>query len=319
MPQDHPPVKIGISACLLGEKVRYDGGHKHDRLITDILGRYLEFVPVCPEVECGLGTPREAMHLSGDPDDPHLVTIKTGVDHTERMKSWAAKKVEKLEREDLRGFIFKSKSPSSGMERVKVYGEGHKVYQNGIGMFAQAFMEHFPLLPVEEDGRLHDIALRENFIESIFVYQRWRELLDGRKKLGRLIDFHTNHKLQIMSHSVKHYREMGKLVAGGKVTAIDDLFERYEKLLMEAIRLKPTVKKHVNVLQHMAGYFKKQLNGDEKRELQEIIDQYRRELVPLIVPVTMINHYVRKYKSDYLARQHYLQPHPIELKLRNHA
>ncbi|MDR9501540.1 MAG: DUF523 and DUF1722 domain-containing protein [Desulfurivibrionaceae bacterium] len=319
MNPEHSPIKIGISACLLGEKVRYDGGHKHDRLITDFLGRFLEFTPVCPEVECGLGTPREAMHLVGNPDEPRLVTIKTGIDHTRRLQEWAIQKVRDLEKEGLHGFIFKSKSPSSGMERVKVYGEGRTVYHNGVGMFARAFMEHFPLLPVEEDGRLHDSALRENFIEAIFASRRWRELRAGPKRLGRLVDFHTDHKLQVMAHSVSHYRELGKLVARGKELPIDDLLDSYEKLLMEALRLKPTVKKHVNVLQHMAGYFKKQLAAAEKQELQEIIEQYHRELVPLIVPVTLINHYVRKYRVDYLARQHYLSPHPIELKLRNHA
>lgn len=319
MNREHPPIKIGISSCLLGEKVRYDGGHKHDRLIADFLGRFLEFIPVCPEVECGLGTPREAMHLVGNPDDPRLVTIKTGIDHTRRLREWAVRKVGDLEKEGLHGFIFKSKSPSSGMERVKVYGEGRTVYHNGVGIFARAFMEHFPLLPVEEDGRLHDSALRENFIEAIFACRRWRELRAGSKRLGRLVDFHTDHKLQVMAHSVSHYRELGKLVARGKEMPVDDLFDSYEKLLMEALRLKPTVKKHVNVLQHMAGYFKKQLTAAEKQELQEIIEQYHRELVPLIVPVTLINHYVRKYRADYLARQHYLSPHPIELKLRNHA
>ncbi len=319
MAKDAQPIRIGISACLLGEKVRYDGGHKHDRLITDSLGRFLEFVPVCPEVECGLPIPREAMHLVGEPEGPHLVTIKTKIDHTERMQSWAAKKVRELERAGLHGFIFKSKSPSSGMERVKVYGDGQTVKHNGIGMFARAFMEHFPLLPVEEDGRLHDNVLRENFIESIFVYHRWRALRTGQPKLGSLVDFHTDHKLQLMAHSVKHYRELGKLVAGGKELAVDDLMDRYEKLLLEAMHLKATVKKNVNVLQHMAGYFKKHLDRDEKQELQEIIDQYRKELVPLIVPITLINHYVRKYRSKYLVRQHYLNPHPLELKLRNHA
>lgn len=319
MPSQPSPIRIGISACLLGQKVRYNGGHQHDRLITEVLGEFLEFVPVCPEVECGLGIPRESMRLIGDPEAPRLITYKTKIDHTEKMRSWAAKRVKELEKESLRGFIFKSKSPSSGMERIKVYGEGQTVRMNGVGMFARAFMDHFPRLPREEDGRLHDIVLRENFIEEIFIYNRWQQLLTGSKSLGRLVDFHTDHKLQIMSHSVKYYREMGRLVAKGKELTTTELLESYEKLLMDAMHLKPTVKKHVNVLQHMAGYFKKQLNPDEKKELQEIIEQYHKELLPLIVPVTLINHYVRKYRSEYLARQYYLKPHPLELKLRNHA
>ncbi|MCB2184303.1 MAG: DUF523 and DUF1722 domain-containing protein [Desulfobulbaceae bacterium] len=319
MEKELKPIKIGISACLLGHEVRYNGGHQHDRLITDILGAFMEFVPVCPEVECGLGIPRETMRLKGNPANPRLVTSKSGIDHTDRMKSWAAQKVKELEKEGLRGFIFKSKSPSSGMERVRVYGDGKSIHQNGVGLFARAFMDHFPLLPVEEDGRLHDIALRENFIEAIFIYERWQEILAQDKKLGQLVAFHSDHKLQIMAHSVKHYRELGRLVAQGKDFHISELLQQYEEKLMEAMRLKPTIKKHVNVLQHMAGYFKKQLSRDEKQELQEIIEQYRRALVPLIVPVTLINHYVRKYKADYLARQYYLNPHPLELKLRNHA
>ncbi len=313
------PIKIGISACLLGHKVRYNGGHQHDRFITDTLGEFMEFVPVCPETECGLGVPRETLRLVGDPANPRLATSKTGIDHTDRMKSWAAKKIKELQKEGLLGFIFKSKSPSSGMERVRVYGEGKSVYQNGVGIYARAFMEGFPLLPVEEDGRLHDIALRENFIETIFVCQRWKELQTACKSLGCLVNFHTDHKLQIMSHSVKHYQDMGRFVAHGKDQPLPELLQTYEEKLMEAMRLKPTIKKHVNVMQHMAGYFKKQLSADEKQELQEIIEQYRKTLVPLIVPVTLLNHYVRKYKSDYLARQHYLNPHPLELKLRNHA
>ena len=314
------PIRIGISSCLLGQKVRYNGGHQHDRLITDVLGQYLAFVPVCPEVECGLGVPRETMHLAGYPGNPRLVTSKTRVDHTARMKKWAAARVQELEKLNLHGFIFKSKSPSSGMERIKVFGDDGKVRNNGVGIFARTFMEHFPLLPVEEDGRLHDIVLRENFIESIFVYQRWRQLLANQiKKLGPLVSFHSDHKLQIMAHSVSHYREMGRLVAGGGDKSIADLFKIYEVKLMEAMRLKPTIKKNVNVLQHIAGYFKKELSRDEKQELQEIIDRYHQGLLPLIVPITLISHYVRKYRTEYLARQHYLSPHPIELKLRNHA
>ena len=319
MKNELKPIKIGISACLLGHQVRYNGGHQHDRLLTDTLGQFMEFVPVCPEVECGLGIPRETMRLVGDPATPRLVTSKTGIDHTDRMQSWAVKKIAELEQQGLLGFIFKSKSPSSGMERVRVYGEGASVHHNGVGIFARAFMDHFPLLPVEDDGRLNDIGLRENFIETIFVCRRWREVQAEGKNLGGLVNFHSDHKLQIMAHSVKHYQTMGRLVAEGKKYPVHELFRTYEQQLLEAMRLKPTIKKHVNVLQHMAGYFKKELSSDEKQELGEIIDRYHKTLVPLIVPVTLINHYVRKYQQPYLKQQVYLNPHPIELKLRNHA
>jgi uncharacterized protein YbgA (DUF1722 family)/uncharacterized protein YbbK (DUF523 family) len=314
-------IRLGISACLLGEPVRFDGGHKLDRFITDTLGNYVEFVPVCPEAECGLGVPREAMRLVGDPEAPGLLTVRTKVDLTERLQTWARKRVVELEQEDLRGFIFKSRSPSSGMERVKVYPEaasGSPVTQ-GVGMFARIFMKHFPLLPVEEEGRLHDPVLRENFIERLFVLQRWRELLSANPNLGDLVAFHTRHKLLILAHSPNDYRELGRLVARAKEIPLQELHELYQSRLMEALRLKTTPKKNTNVLQHLMGYFKKDLTPDEKQELLEVIDHYYRGYVPLVVPITLINHYVRKYNQPYLQEQFYLHPHPLELQLRNHV
>jgi uncharacterized protein YbgA (DUF1722 family)/uncharacterized protein YbbK (DUF523 family) len=312
-------IKIGISACLLGENVRWNGGHSRDRYLTDTLGLYVEYVPVCPEVECGMGVPRETLRLVGDPDNPRLVTSKTDIDHTERMARWARKRVEDLEQEDLCGFVFKKKSPSSGLYNVPVRTSKGMPQKKGQGLFARAFTAHFPLIPVEEDGRLHDLKLRETFIEQIFTLKRWREMLARGKRMGNLVDFHTRHKLLMMSHSPKHSRMMGKLVAEGKGIPAKALFEQYETLLIEALRLKTTLKKNVNVLQHIMGYFKRQLSPDEKQELLEILEQYRKEYVPLIVPVTLLNHYVRKYQQPYLAQQVYLNPHPMALKLRNHA
>ena len=312
-------IKLGVSTCLLGQRVRYDGGHKHDRFITDTLGQYVEFCPVCPEVETGFPVPREALRLVGDPESPRLMTVKTKIDHTDEMKAWAAKKLAELEKEKLCGYIFKSKSPSSGMARVKVYTEEGMPYSTGSGIFARAFMDHFPLIPVEEEGRLHDPKLRENFIESIFVLKQWRETLEENRGPAGLVDFHTRQKLLLLSHSPKHYREMGKLVAeAGKVPPAE-LFSRYERLLLEALQLKTTVKKNINVLQHILGYFKKQLSADEKQEVLEIVEEYRKGNVPLIVPVTLLNHFTRKYKEPYLAKQTYLNPHPVDLKLRNHV
>ena len=311
-------IRMGISSCILGAPVRYNGGHSRDRYITETLGKFFEFVPVCPEVECGLPTPREAMRLVGDPLKPRLVTSKTGVDHTERMTDWAIRRVNQLEQEDLCGFIFKSKSPSSGMERVKVYDKNNVPRSIGVGLFARAFKEHFPLLPVEEEGRLHDLVLRENFIESVFVYRRWRDVCQtGTPKA--LVEFHTNHKLLLRTHSEKHYRELGRLVAAAGKSADGQLFEQYQQGLMAAMRLKPTIKKHVNVLMHMMGHFKKVLSADEKQELLEVIEQFRENHVPLLVPLTLLNHYVRKYDEAYLGSQFYLHPHPVELQLRNHA
>jgi uncharacterized protein YbgA (DUF1722 family)/uncharacterized protein YbbK (DUF523 family) len=312
-------IRLGISTCLLGQPVRYDGGHKLDRFLTETLGQYVEYVPVCPEVECGMSVPREPMHLEGAIELPRLVTVKSGIDKTDQMMTWAERRVLELEKERLAGFIFKSDSPSSGMERVKVYKEKGMAVRKGIGLFARLFMEHFPLLPAEEEGRLHDPALRENFIERVFAFARWRELLNGNKNIGALVEFHTKHKLLILAHSTRHYQEMGKLVAEAKRIPFQKLFENYQKLFMEALKLTATAKKNTNVLMHMAGYFKIQLAPDEKAELLEIIELYRRELVPLIVPVTLVNHYVRKYDQPYLKSQVYLNPHPVEMRLRNHV
>src|SRR5512136_2294704 len=216
-------INLGISTCLLGKNVRYDGGPRLDRFLTDTFGQYVDYVPVCPEVECGLSVPREPMHLEGDPESPRLVTSRTKQDMTERMVNWANKRVVELEKEGLCGFIFKSDSPSSGMERVRVYNEKGMPVKKGIGMFARIFMEHFPLLPVEDEGRLHDPELRENFIERIFTLKRWREVLTRKETLGNVVGFHTKHKLLILSHSPKHYQTMGKLVAKAKVLPIREL------------------------------------------------------------------------------------------------
>ena len=312
-------IKLGISSCLLGNNVRYDGGHKLDRFLRDTLGQYVTFVPVCPEVECGLPVPRESMRLVGNPTDPRLVTTHTGIDHTERMKSWSRQRLDALAKEELCGFIFKKDSPSSGMERVKVYSDQGMPVKTGSGLFAKAFMERFPRIPTEEEGRLYDPRLRENFIERIFALQRWRDILELGKTLGHLVAFHTREKLLLLSHSTEHYRALGKLVAAGKRQPMDSLFDVYEKNFVAALTLKATPAKHVNVLQHILGYFKNDLASDEKQEMLALISDFRAGHLPLIVPITLINHYVRKYAEPYLAQQSYLNPHPVALQLRNHV
>ena len=312
------PIVIGVSACLLGEKVRYDGGHKHDSYITDILGRFFSFVPVCPEVESGMPIPREAMRLEGTPESPRLITIRTRIDKTEQMLSFCRRKVVELEKEGLCGFIFKKNSPSSGLFRVKVHEDGNRT-RSGSGLFAAEVVRHFPLLPVEEEGRLNDPVLRENFIERVFSYRRWKDLLKERPDSGGLVEFHTRHKLLIMAHSPSAYGEMGRLVARCAAMEKTELFRRYEEMLMNALAIRATVKKNTNVLMHVMGYFKRELSGGEKAELVEIIGQYHAGLVPLVVPITLIRHYVRKYDQQYLARQVYLSPCPEELTLRNHV
>ncbi|MBL0225037.1 MAG: DUF523 and DUF1722 domain-containing protein [Geobacteraceae bacterium] len=312
-------IRVGVSSCLLGEHVRYDGGHKHDRYITDTLGRFFSFLPVCPEVGCGLPVPREAMRLEGDPDQPHLMTRQSRIDKTDQMLAFCNGKVRELESADLCGFIFKKDSPSSGLFRVKVYGASGIPVKSGSGLFAASVARHFPLLPMEEEGRLNDPAIRENFIERVFCYRRWKDFLLARPGLGGLMEFHTRHKLLVMSHSTQIYREMGALVAHGSEMKREILFQRYEELLMKGLALHATAKKNTNVLMHIMGYFKKELSHDEKSELLETIAQYHDQLVPLLVPLTLLKHYVKKYRQAYLMQQIYLAPHPAELMLRNHV
>jgi uncharacterized protein YbgA (DUF1722 family)/uncharacterized protein YbbK (DUF523 family) len=312
-------IKIGISTCLLGERVRYDGRHKLDRFITETLGQYFQWVPVCPEVEYGLSVPREEMRLVGVPESPRLMTRRTGVDHTKGMLKWAERRLEELEGEELCGFIFKSRSPSSGIWGVKVYTPSGMPSKRGAGIFGGAFMRRFPLIPVEDDGRLHNPALRENFIERIFVFKRWRDFLrEGASRKG-LVAFHTRQKLLVLAHSPSHYKALGRLVAEAKKYRTEVLLSEYIRALMEGLRLLATVKKNTNVLLHTMGYFRKRLTADEKQELLEVIENYHRGLLPLVVPVTLIRHYVRKFDEPYLKEQYYLDPHPVELMLRNHV
>ena len=312
-------IRIGISACLLGREVRYDGGHKRDAFLVETFGHYVEWVPVCPEVELGLGTPRPTLRLERHDGDVRLMMPKTGDDHTDAMRGYADKRVAALVEDDLCGYILKKDSPSCGMERVKVYGTNTIPSKSGRGLFAEALMQRFPNLPVEEEGRLNDPPLRENFVERVFAYRRLRSLFGRRWTLGDLVAFHTAHKLQLMAHSPKTYERLGRFVAIAKNVARGEVRARYESLFMQGLTLLATPARHTNVLQHMAGYFKKLLDDESKRELQSVIDDYRRGLVPLVVPMTLVRHYVRRFDVTYLKGQVYLEPHPKELMLRNHV
>lgn len=313
-------IRVGVSSCLLGEPVRYDGGHKHDHYITDTLGRFFDLVAVCPEKESGLPVPREAMHLVGDPANPRLVTIRSSQDLTEQMQVFCQRKLTELAEVELCGFIFKKNSPSSGLFRVKVYNEkGGMPSTNGRGLFAAALTSRFPLLPVEEEGRLYDVVLRENFLERVFCYSRWKRFIQTNGSLGGLMEFHACHKFLILSHSPQLLRELGRLVALGKQVSLQELLDRYLVIFMKALALHATPSKQVNTLHHIMGFFKHQLKSWEKQELLGLIEQYRQHLLPLIVPITLLNHYIRKYQHDYLLQQVYLAPHPQELLLRNHV
>ncbi|TKB79802.1 MAG: DUF523 and DUF1722 domain-containing protein [Nitrospira sp.] len=313
------PLRLGISRCLLGDKVRFDGGHKQDHFLTDVLGRYVEWVPVCPEEEAGLGTPREAMRLVGNPDRPRLMTITSKHDHTQAMEALIDARLDSLHKQDLSGFVFKRGSPSCGVERVRVYTAQGTPSQSGVGIFAKAFTAQFPLIPVEEEGRLCDPSLRENFIERVFCYRRFQDLVQNGVTKQALIRFHTIHKYLLLAHSQQHYERMGRLVGQTKRYGLKELTLKYGEHFMKALTMKATVRKHVNVLQHIVGYFKSRLTTQEKTELLGVIADYHGGLTPLIVPLTLFKHYVQIFDVGYIRDQVYLNPHPKELMLRNHA
>jgi uncharacterized protein YbgA (DUF1722 family)/uncharacterized protein YbbK (DUF523 family) len=313
------PVRVGISSCLLGEAVRFDGGHKRDAFLTETFGRFVEWVPVCPEVECGLGTPRESMRLVRVAGDIRLLTVKTGVDLTDQLLRYADERVAQLATQNLCGFILKKDSPSCGMERVKIYGQGTVPTKSGRGLFAAMLADSCPDLPIEEEGRLSDPQLRDNFVERVFAYGRLRALFGGRWNQGALVRFHTAHKLTLMAHSPAAYQELGSLVAQGASRGRHDLKRQYSQIFMGALAIIATRRRHANALQHMVGYFREALDRASKAELLGAIDDYMHELVPLVVPITLIRHYVRVHDVAYLAGQVYLEPHPKELMLRNHV
>lgn len=314
-----PPIRIGISACLLGQKVRYDGGHKHDRFLTDTLGRYFQWVPVCPEVELGLGTPRPTIQLLQLGEDIRLRYTKSQEDLTDSMRRFAAARVAELEGHDLGGYILKKDSPSCGMERVKVHQEKGPARRNGVGLFADALLERFPNLPIEEEGRLCDPRLRENWVERVFAYDALKRLFSSGWRLRDLVEFHTRHKFAVLAHAESEYRQLGRLVAAAKSLPRAEVRERFESLFMTGLKKIATTRKNANVLQHMLGFFKRDLDAASRAELLAHVDDYRRGLVPLVVPLTLIAHYVRVLDVEYLRDQSYLNPHPKELALRNHV
>ena len=315
------PIRIGVSSCLLGAEVRFDGGHKRNDFLVNTLGGFVQFVPVCPELEIGLGVPRETLRLVRDAQaqEPRLIAKQSAIDHTEAMKSYAQRRVTALGREGLSGYILKKDSPSCGMERVRVYGPSGIPTRDGSGLFAAALIRRYPNLPVEEEGRLNDPRLRENFVERIFAYRRVRSFFSSRWTLGGLVELHTAHKLTLMAHSPRAYAELGRFVAEAKTVTRDIVAEHYETAFMEALKKLATPARHSNVLQHMLGYLRPRLDSDSRQELVTLIEDYRRGLLPLIVPIALFRHYVRKLDIPYLRRQIYLEPHPKELMLRNHV
>ena len=319
--RQHPeaPIRIGISSCLLGEAVRWDGGHKCDAYIKDLLGRFFDWVPVCPELEVGMGVPREPIRLAGSPGSERLVGVHSERDWTAAMRRYSRRRVRQLERLDLSGYLLKKDSPSCGMQRVRVYPARGPASRTSVGAFARVLMAQLPLLPVEEEGRLNDPALRESFIERVFAYHRLREWMRGGCTRSGLVAFHTTHKLLLMSHSPRRAQELGRLVAGTRRISPKRLGALYASEFMETLRLPATVKRHFNVLQHISGFLKDHLCADEKQELRGILDDYRKGWIPLVVPLTLLGHHLRRHRIDYIRNQVYLNPHPKELMLRNHV
>jgi uncharacterized protein YbgA (DUF1722 family)/uncharacterized protein YbbK (DUF523 family) len=306
---------IGISACVMGEKVRYDSGHKRSNFCTEELAQFANFKPFCPEVAIGLPIPRPTIRqIIND----NIITVSRpdgSGDVTDALTHYGKTVGDKLSQ--FSGFIFCAKSPSCGMERVKVHhhhGKGSD--SNGVGFFAQQVMKANPLLPVEESGRLNDAVIRENFVTRIFTYQKWLDMQASGVTMHKLIQFHSEQKYLVMSHHIEGYRQLGKLLGGGSGVGLEDLAQQYITGLMAALKHKASRKSHTNTLQHLQGYFKKQLDEAKRQELTEHIDAYRLGLTPLLVPLTLIKHYLMEFPNDYLQQQAYLNPHPQVLRLR---
>lgn len=310
-------IPVGISACLLGREVRHDGGHKHSRFCTQVLARHFQFRSICPELEAGLGVPRPAIHLRQFADGLRLIESKGTADHTPAMQDFIRTVLPTLA--DLRGYILMAKSPSCGMERIRIHNEeGQVTSRDGRGMFAQSLMEAYPLMPVEEEGRLNDDALRENFIERVFAYDDWMQNVAGASLSARaLIEFHTRHKFQLLAHSEKIYRELGPMLGDLKSEPLAQIADRYIHQFMTAMAKIVSRGSHVNALQHLMGYLRDALGDEDRKVLVEQIEAYHRGEVPLVVPMTLLRMAQRREPVDYLHTQQYLTPYPDELGLRN--
>lgn len=314
-------MKLGVSACVIGDKVRFDGGHKRSHFLNEELGQFVEFVPVCPEVGIGLPVPRPTIRLldRGEPIGVRLVETKDAeADHTEKMTAFSQKKAEHLAGMDLCGYVVCAKSPTCGMERVKVYRENGYVSSEkiGVGLYTQALMERMPWLPIEEDGRLNDPVLRENFVFRMFALQDFYDSMAEGISRRAIVDFHSRYKLVLMAHSPQAYKSLGSFVAKIADHDIEAFYLEYRTRFMQAISNRATRKNNTNVLMHLQGYFKRALDKKQKAELSDLIHAYRRGIMPLLVPLTLINHHLNQNPDPYLQQQSYLNPYPESLRLR---
>ena len=312
-------IRVGISSCLLGSRVRFNGQHKKDSYVVDVLDKYFKWIPICPEVDIGMGIPREPVRLVGELENPEMIGVKSEKTWTQKMVGYSRKKANQLKQMKLHGYILKSKSPSCGMERVKVYLDSAMPVNKGTGLFARQLMQTIPNLPIEEEGRLNDPELRENFIVRVFCYHRWSQLKLKPFKLEHLVQFHSHHKFLLMAHNETKMRQLGRFVANARNICSEEALHSYENLFFSALKRKASRKRHTNVLQHIAGYFKNTLDAIDRKELQATIEDYHKGLLPLIVPITLIRHHLHRSGQSYIASQIYLNPHPKELMLLNHV
>lgn len=310
-------IQLGISSCLLGENVRFDGGHKRDEFLQKTLGAHVDWVMVCPELEVGMGVPREPVNLRDAVGGPLMLGRKSKTDWTAPMNAWTAERVATLP--VLHGFVLKKDSPSCGPIGVRVYRETGQPSRKGVGLWARKLMDSFPLLPVIDEGRLHDPGLRENFVEKIFAFRDLMNFLAEPSTAAGLQSFQADRKLSLMAHSPKHYRSLGQLVAGAPRRPSAALIDEYASGFMEALSVQATKAKHVNVLQHLLGYLRKNIPDGDRHELVSLIDKYAAGLIPLVVPVTLLVHHFGHHPHDWVARQTYLHPYPDEMMLRNHV
>jgi len=309
-------IQIGISSCLLGEEVRYDGGHKRNVYITGTLAQYFDFKSICPEMAIGLGVPRPTIRQVDMGQGVRVVGVNdVSLDVTDKLRSFSQEACGNLQ--GISGYILKKDSPSCGMERVRVYNSSDMPEKRGRGIFADALMQAHPDLPVEEEGRLMDPMLRENFIERVFIYFRWQQLVKSGLTAQRLIEFHTRHKFNLLAHDEPIYRQLGRMVAEVDDNNLQALANNYIDMLMGGLKKPASRKRHTNVLMHIMGFFKNQLSAEDKQEMLDILDAYRLGLVPLIVPITMLRHHLRRSPHPYIEQQYYMNPYPEELMLRN--
>jgi uncharacterized protein YbgA (DUF1722 family)/uncharacterized protein YbbK (DUF523 family) len=310
------PVRIGVSACLVGARVRFDGGHKRNRFLIEELGEHFEFVSFCPEVAIGMGAPRPAIRLVGDVQSPRAVGSRdAALDVTGALQDYSNEAARRLD--GLSGFIFKKDSPTCGMERVKVYNSKGMPSASGTGIFARAVQEANPLLPLEEEGRLNDPALRESFVSRVLVFARWQSLRRHGLTRAGLLDFHTRHKLLVMAHCPTTYKETGRMLARLDAPGLEELADRYIGRLMQALKIQASRRRHTNVLQHLLGYLRRRIDRASRADLVDVIESYRLGLVPLVVPITLLRHHFRRSPHPYISRQVYMNPYPHTLMLRN--